>query len=121
MANFFGGPVQTSSLFYIHRLGDLIGGKEISEGVFFGGDFKTIEELVKRDEATPDDIKFFLGYSGWGESQLEDEILNNSWLTTPATQNLVFGKCYENKCWQKAVYKTPHFYVAHFPENVMWN
>lgn len=119
---FFGGPVQTSSLFYIHKLGDLIpNSKEVAEGIYFGGDFEMIEELVKRDEASDKDIKFFLGYSGWGENQLDEEILNNSWLTTPATKDLVFGKCYETKCWQKAIKRTPHFYVANFPENTLWN
>lgn len=119
---FFGGPVQTSSLFYIHTLGDIItDSKPIGEGIYFGGDFKIIEELVKKDEATSQEIKFFLGYSGWGDGQLDEEILANSWLSAVATKDLVFSKCYENKCWQKAIYQTPHFYVAHFPENAMWN
>ncbi|MCX7728568.1 MAG: YqgE/AlgH family protein [Bacteroidia bacterium] len=119
---YFGGPVQTSSLFYIHTLGDLVeDSKDLGHGIYFGGDFETIKQLVIKDEATPQDIKFFLGYSGWGEQQLEEEILNNSWLTTPARKELVFGKCIENTCWQKAIYHTPHFYVAHFPQNSMWN
>lgn len=115
---FFGGPVQTSSLFFIHQLGDIIeDSKEVADGIYFGGNPKIIEELVKREEATPQDIKFFLGYSGWGESQLDEEILKNSWLATSATKDLVFGECYENNAWQKAVRRTPHFYVAHFPED----
>ncbi len=114
---FFGGPVQTSSLFYIHALGDLVeDSKKVADGIYFGGNFDTIEKLVKNDEAGPSEIKFFLGYSGWGENQLDDEILNNSWLTIPASQKLVFDNYFENKCWQKAVLHTPHFYVAHFPE-----
>jgi putative transcriptional regulator len=119
---YFGGPVQTSSLFYIHTLGDLVeDSKEISDGIYFGGEFKTIESLVKNDEASPKEIKFFLGYSGWGQDQLESEIMNNSWLSIGASKDLVFGNYPENKCWQKAVYRTPHFYVAHFPQNSMWN
>lgn len=119
---FFGGPVQTSSLFFIHQLGDIIeDSKEVADGIYFGGNPKIVEELVKREEATPQDIKFFLGYSGWGKDQLDEEILRNSWLVTGATKDLVFGECYENKAWQKAVRRTPHFYVAHFPENPEWN
>lgn len=119
---FFGGPVQTSSLFYIHTLGDLIpNSKPIDEGIYFGGDFKVVEELVKNDEATPEDIKFIFGYSGWAPNQLEEEMMNNSWLTTAAKKELIFGKWYDNAGWQKAVCQTPHFYVAHFPQNVIWN
>ncbi len=119
---FFGGPVQTSSLFYIHTLGDIIeDSKKVADGIYFGGNFDTIEKLVKNDEASPNEIKFFLGYSGWGKNQLDDEILNNSWLSIPSSQNLVFGNSVENKCWQKAVLQTPHFYVAHFPEQVHLN
>jgi putative transcriptional regulator len=119
---YFGGPVQTTSLFYIHRLGDLItDSKEIVEGIYFGGDFKIVQELVKKDEATPQDIKFFLGYAGWGENQLEDEIARNSWLTTTAKPSLVFNKMSQNEWWRKAVFQTPHFYVANFPENAYLN
>jgi len=119
---FFGGPVQTSSLFYIHTLGDLVdNSKEITDGIYFGGDFEIIKDLVIKNEASSKDIKFFLGYSGWGQGQLEDELLRNSWLTTPANKKIVFGNCYGNKCWQKVVSKTPHFYVSNFPENPMWN
>lgn len=119
---YFGGPVQTSSLFYIHTLGDLVdNSKEITDGIYFGGDFEIIKDLVKKNEASSNDIKFFLGYSGWGEGQLDDELLRNSWLTTPATKKIVFGNCSGNKCWQKAVSRTPHFYVANFPENAQWN
>jgi putative transcriptional regulator len=89
--------------------------------ISFGGDFKIVQELVKRDEATPQDIKFFLGYSGWGENQLEDEIARNSWLTTTAKPSLVFNKMSQNEWWRKAVFQTPHFYVANFPENAYLN
>ena len=31
-----------------------------------------------------------LGYAGWGEGQLETEILRNSWLNTPASTQILF-------------------------------
>lgn len=31
-----------------------------------------------------------LGYAGWGAGQIEQELLENSWLTTPANQQILF-------------------------------
>lgn len=119
---FSGGPVQNSTLFYIHSIGDIVpNSKKITDDIYFGGDFEIIEQLIKSNEATPRDIKFFLGYSGWAENQLDEEIMNNSWLTCPADKKLIFGNQTENKCWQAAVSKTPHFYVSNFPLNARWN
>lgn len=38
----------------------------------------------------PDKTLVALGYAGWQPGQLEDEMLANSWLTVPATPDLVF-------------------------------
>ncbi|GDX44615.1 hypothetical protein LBMAG23_15920 [Bacteroidota bacterium] len=47
-------------------------------------------------------IRFYLGYSGWGEQQLDEEMDEKSWLTVPATGRLVF---FQNKTeiWKEAV------------------
>ena len=42
-----------------------------------------------------------LGYAGWEARQLEDEILANAWLTTPATSEIVFDTPYEAR-WDRA-------------------
>ena len=39
----------------------------------------------------PDEIKFFVGYSGWGEKQLEEEMEINSWLLTESDRNYIFS------------------------------
>jgi len=35
-------------------------------------------------------VRFFIGYSGWGQGQLEDELNEKSWLTTSGNRKLVF-------------------------------
>ncbi len=39
----------------------------------------------------PDDIRFYIGYSGWGEEQLKSELKRNSWLVTPADKKSILG------------------------------
>jgi putative transcriptional regulator len=49
-----------------------------------------------------DNILPFLGYSGWTDNQLDDEIKNNDWLICPANQTLLFDTAPE-QCWAKAI------------------
>ncbi len=35
-------------------------------------------------------FRLFLGYAGWGQGQLVEEILRNDWLTAPVSEELLF-------------------------------
>ncbi len=78
----FGGPVGIENLFYIHTLSNEIieGSQEIIPGLFWGGKYQQIREMIISNAIAPDQIRFFAGYSGWTVNQLEDEIKNNMWL-----------------------------------------
>ncbi|MBI5372559.1 MAG: YqgE/AlgH family protein [Sphingobacteriales bacterium] len=90
---FDGGPVQRDSLHFLHQSPALIpGGQEVSKGVFWGGDFETVVGLLKEGKITPDKIRFYIGYSGWGEGQLNTEMTEKTWLTVTANRKLVFHK-----------------------------
>lgn len=79
---YVGGPVQQDTLHFIHRSPDIEGGLKIAEGIYWGGNFETVAILLKQDLLKSDDFRFFLGYSGWGEGQLNDEIEQNSWIVS---------------------------------------
>ena len=64
--------------------------REISEGIYWGGDFTKVVQLLNTHQLTNKDIRFFLGYSGWGEGQLEDEMKQKSWISSAATKKLIF-------------------------------
>lgn len=77
---YLGGPVKTDSLFVLHTLGDVIeNSMEIMNGLYWGGNMDTIMELASNDKIDPSRIRFYVGYSGWGEKQLDDELKENSW------------------------------------------
>lgn len=78
-----GGPVEQDNLYFIHKIPELIPDSiEISLGIYWGGDFKKVAELIANNGIKENDIKFFLGYSGWSAFQLEDELKANSWVVT---------------------------------------
>ncbi|NDV42703.1 YqgE/AlgH family protein [Flagellimonas sediminis] len=78
---FNGGPVEQDNLYFIHKVPHLIENSvEISDGIFWGGDFETTVELINKEIITEQDIRFFLGYSGWGSQQLDQELSSRSWV-----------------------------------------
>ncbi|MDX2001243.1 MAG: YqgE/AlgH family protein [Chitinophagales bacterium] len=87
---FFGGPVQTDTLHYLHKLENLEGAVEVVPGLFWGGDFNDLKELINGGEVNPKDIRFFLGYSGWSEGQLDEEMKEHSWLVHQVRPDHIF-------------------------------
>lgn len=88
---YYGGPVQTGSLHFLHQCPDLIsGGIKIIDDIYWGGNFEEVKILIQNNTLNPQQIRFFIGYSGWGEGQLADEINGKSWLSTKGNRRLVF-------------------------------
>ncbi len=76
-----GGPVEQDNLYFIHKVPDLITNSiEISDGIFWGGDFEKTVDLINNETISEHDIRFFLGYSGWASLQLDEELSSNSWI-----------------------------------------
>ena len=90
-----GGPVEQDNLYFIHKIPDLIPESiEISNGIFWGGDFSSIIKLINDGKLSEKDIRFFLGYSGWEANQLVAELISNTWIVT---ENI-----YENSIIEKS-------------------
>ncbi|MFT4022304.1 MAG: YqgE/AlgH family protein [Flavihumibacter sp.] len=88
---FYGGPVQMDTIHFLHRYPELIpGGFEVADGIYWGGDFEKAVQLLKSARISSLDIRFFIGYSGWSEGQLEGELNDKSWITSPGSSRLIF-------------------------------
>lgn len=86
-----GGPVQQDTLHFIHKAPYLEGGQDLGNGLYWGGNFEQLMILIDSKQIDPEDFKFFVGYSGWSEGQLEEELEANSWIVTPqASADIVF-------------------------------
>lgn len=85
-----GGPVSLDRGFILHRTGD--GEWESSLEISSEFALTASSDIVRAmaGEKPPNPALMFLGYAGWGAGQLEKEIQENSWLTTPATPEIVF-------------------------------
>lgn len=88
---FLGGPVQPTTLHYLHRYGSLVDTAiSVQEGMSWGGDFDLVQALVLAGDIETAGIRFFAGYSGWGPGQLTSEIEEGSWILTQAPTDIVF-------------------------------
>ena len=100
---YYGGPVQMDTIHFLHQYPDQIpGGKEVLKGVYWGGDFDALVDLIKNSVIDPGKIRFFIGYSGWSEGQLNTEMQEKTWLTVKATRKLIFHKQYE-ETWKDSL------------------
>lgn len=101
---FEGGPVQPTALHFIHRKGRQIpNGIEIANGIYWGGDFDIALELVRTKALSPNDIRFFVGYSGWSAGQLEEELEEKSWIIAGADPVNIFDAP-EDQIWRKSLH-----------------
>ena len=99
---FVGGPVGLNTLHFIHTESSKLGGELIDKNIYWGGDLTTAIDLIKNAQLTPNQFKFFLGYSGWGEGQLDAEMDMNSWIVGNASDQLVF-KTENEQLWKKSI------------------
>jgi putative transcriptional regulator len=89
---FIGGPVGNDSLFFIHTIGnELNKTQKIMDGLYFGGDMEHLEFMLNNNLADPEQVRFFVGYSGWDPGQLANEIKENSWIIASTTPEQVMS------------------------------
>jgi putative transcriptional regulator len=100
---YYGGPVQQDTIHFLHQYPDIIpGGQEVIKGVYWGGDFDKMVELIKTNSVDTKKIRFYIGYSGWSGGQLDDELKEKSWLTVKATRKLIFHHKFD-EIWKDAL------------------
>lgn len=120
---YLGGPVQTEIINFIHNYGDLISDSyEICNGIYWGGNFESLKFLIENKNINPNNIKFFLGYSGWGAGQLANELKQYSWYVNRISNNEVFNDAGE-EMWKNVLKKMGGKYaiISNFPENPSLN
>jgi len=92
----FGGPVQTDRGFVLHNAG---GQWQSTLKVNDKVELTTSKDILQAvGEGTgPSNLLITLGYAGWSEGQLEQELAANAWLSVPATEHILFDLPAEEK------------------------
>lgn len=117
-----GGPVSTNTIHYLHTLGDIIPNSvHVLGNIYWGGDFDAIKGMIRAGEISPDQIRFFLGYSGWHAGQLENELAQNSWLITEIKPAQIMKP--NTNIWKNTLSQLGEKYKiwSNFPENPSLN
>lgn len=128
MANYteplsLGGPVQQNTLHVLHRFGDGVPeAMHIVDGVYWGGDFEAIQEIVQAGQGNRRELRFFLGYSGWTAGQLAQEVELGGWILAEADCESVFPEDQE-ALWRAVLRRMGGEYavLANFPDDPRLN
>lgn len=97
-----GGPVETSRGFILHsseyRKPETV---DVNEEFAVTGTADALRAIIKGEE-NPEHMIFALGYTGWTKGQLDQEMVQNSWLVAKPDTELIF-KTPISQIWDNAI------------------
>lgn len=119
-----GGPVQQDNLYYIHSIPELIPNSiEISRGLYWSGNFDHVTKLISDNKIKENEIRFFLGYSGWDYEQLDSELSSNTWILTENSHQEDIIQAVDELFWKNKMVAMGDAYSiwSNAPENPIYN
>ena len=117
---YLGGPVQPAALSFLHSDHFLLNAN-VMPNLNLGHSLDGLVEIGESFSSTQR-VRVFAGYAGWSPGQLDDEMKRDSWLTHPASIELVFHIRPE-ELWQQILRKKGWKYrlLSQAPEDLSWN
>jgi putative transcriptional regulator len=93
-----------------------MGGHEIAPGIFWGGSYTDLSRILEEKTFSPEQIRLFIGYSGWEKGQSEEELKEGSWLVAEGYDDLIFDT-ESNKVWRNSIQSlgSAYAYLANMP------
>lgn len=122
-AIFSGGPVERNSLYFIHSLPEVSHSLPLRNGLYLGGEFDTIRELASEGKLSAENCRFFAGYSGWGEKQLDEEIERDAWIIAKNVDLSQLLRMPTDNMWRDVLRSMGGRYriFSHYPEDPQLN
>jgi putative transcriptional regulator len=118
---FLGGPVQPTALSFLHS-DSFIPDATVMPNLSLGHSLDSLVEIGESFSAVKK-VKLFAGYAGWSPGQLESEMQRRSWLTHPASLDLIFDTPPE-KLWQMVLRSKGGWQnriLSQSPDDLTWN
>ena len=100
---FWGGPVDPKEIFILHSIEYKSESTIKYENISISQDYKILFDIAKNEG--PKKSLVILGYSGWGEGQLEGEMERDHWILSDIDLEITFDKESKTK-WDKALKKS---------------
>jgi len=98
----YGGPVSDDTFYIIRNQNFLDDEYKIKDNLYWGKDVQFIIDQIENKEVDINDVIFFQGYSGWDIDQLNDEIINESWIVKE-NSNLNIYDLRKKSSWSKLI------------------
>jgi putative transcriptional regulator len=117
---YLGGPVQPQALSFLHNDAYLPEANVISN-LNLGHSLDSLVEISESFSPTQR-LKVFAGYAGWSSGQLEDEMKRDTWMTHPASLDLIFSPN-PDQLWAAILKEKGWKYklISEAPEDPSWN
>lgn len=120
---YFGGPVETDELFYVHTVGEILDDSiEIIPGLWHGGDYEKLLMLLDTNQIRNDQIRFYAGCAGWVPGALDSEIRNKFWIVSSMDKSFSLQDS-QRGLWEEVLKSMGKEYamLANFPEDPSLN
>jgi len=89
---YFGGPVQVEGVSFLFRAeSPPEHAIQVLDGVYISTDEELLRKLLAREKPM-EGLRIFIGYSGWGPGQLQNEIARGDWKLAPADAGAIFER-----------------------------
>ncbi len=117
---YLGGPVQPQALSYLHN-DAFLPEANVMPNLNLGHSLDSLLDIAD-SYSTTQRVKIFAGYAGWSPGQLDDEMKRDTWMTHPASLDLVFHPK-PGELWQLILREKGWKYklIAEAPEDPSWN
>jgi putative transcriptional regulator len=117
---FLGGPVQPQALSYLHN-DAFLPDANVMTNLSLGHSLDTLIDLGESFSPSVR-LKIFAGYAGWSPGQLDEEMKRDTWMTHPASLELVFHP-QPDQLWPTILKEKGWKYklIAEGPEDPSWN
>lgn len=117
---YLGGPVQPQALSFLHS-DSFLPEASVMPNLNLEHSLDALIELGDTYSPTRE-LKVFAGYAGWSAGQLDEEMRRDTWLTHPATLDLVFYPK-AGDLWKLVLAEKGWKYrlIGEAPDDLSWN